>query len=105
VKIGSPEDFIGAVSEHVLTRGKLSSRQGGSILGSRFLTRQITQEDEPSSPSTDQPRSLTSPVASPTTDNQPSIAANANFHTFIKENFESSTLLEEHQVFNLHAFH
>jgi len=101
VKIGSQADFIGAISEHVLAKGRSSVRQGGSILGSKFLTRQITLEEFPSSPTTEQPRVPTSPVTSPTSENvisfQPA-SPNAMFHTFIKENFESSTLLEEHQV-------
>ena len=90
------------MSEHVLARGRSSVRQGGSILGSKFLTRQITLEDiETSSPSLERPRAPTSPVVSPTSENVVSFqppSVNAKFHTFIKENFESCTLLEEHQV-------
>ena len=109
VKIGSPEDFIGAVSEHVLVRGRSNaSQRGGSILGSRFFTRQT--QDEPSSPVLRRPRAASSPVNSYVASNTEPLlqhvetpAAILNFHNFIKENFESSTLLEEHQVFDLHA--
>jgi len=105
VKIGLPEDFVGAVSEHVLSQGRSSMHRGsGAILGSKFLTKQISVQEEPSSPTSWQTRPATTPT-SPIADNvapfpdygQPPTAT-SNFHTFIKENFESSTLLEEHQV-------
>ena len=107
MKIGLPEDFIGAVSEHVLVRGRSSvHRRGGSILGSRFFTRQLTTRDEPSSPVLQRSRAASSPVTSFVASNvEPLVqhveitpVATTNFHNFIKENFESYTLLEEHQV-------
>jgi len=76
VKIGSPEDFIGAVSEHVLARGRSSFHRQGSKR--TISVSSPTQSFAPSSPL--------------------AVSASENFHNFIKENFESSILLEEHQV-------
>ena len=110
VKIGLPEDFVSAVSEHVLVQGRSNVRQGsGAILGSRFLTKQISLQEEPSSPTSWQSHPATTPATSPTADNAVPLpdygqfpTATSNFHTFIKENFESCTLLEEHQVCDLY---
>jgi len=108
VKIGLPEDFVGAVSEHVLSQGRSNVRQeSGAILGSKFLTKQISIQEEPRSPTSWRTHPASTPT-SPTAENfaplpdygQPPTAT-SNFHTFIKESFESSTLLEEHQVCDL----
>ena len=77
MKIGSPEDFIGSVSQHVLARGRSSLQRQGSK-----RTTSVSSPTESFAPSF-------SPLA---------VSATQNFHNFIKENFESSTLLEEHQV-------
>lgn len=88
VKIGSPDDFIGAVSEPIQLRGRQSSRFG-SRRGSRFgssLQRSSTPESPKSPPMSPEP-----------THGDQDLPVN-NFHRFIQETFENSTLIEEHQV-------
>ena len=80
MKIGSPEDFVGAVSEHVLARGRSSLQRKGSK----------------------RTASVSSPMESFAPSSPQAVSASQNFHNFIKENFESSILLEEHQVLILH---
>ena len=96
VKIGSPEDFIGAVSEPIQLRRQGSG--GGSFLGSRRLGSRLgsLSNDPPSSP-----RSVRSPTpihGDADNDDNTQSPAVMNFHNFIKETFENSTLIEEHQV-------
>ena len=83
VKIGSPDDFIGAVSEPIQLRGRQ---------GSRF-SRQTSSEPpmSPMSPKSPMPLEASAHVNDPD-------SPVGKFHNFIKETFESSTLIEEHQV-------
>lgn len=94
MKIGSPDDFIGAVSEPVQLRGRAGSKfltRSGSTLGS-LIRRQTSTE---ASPSPSSPSSPTSPE--PPSDDNPDSPVN-NFHKFVKETFRENTLIEEHQV-------
>lgn len=85
VKIGSADDFIGAVSEPILLRGRHGSRHGSR----RGTQRRLSSSSEP-------PKTPTSPE--PPTYDDATASAVHNFHDFIRENFHESILIEEHQV-------
>ena len=89
VKIGSPDDFIGAVSEPVQLR-RQESKTGSLPFLSRSGSKLGSSSEPPSTP-----RALASPVPDEIIIQSP---AAVNFHDFIKDTFENSTLIEEHQV-------
>jgi len=88
VKIGSPDDFIGAISEPILLRGRHGSRYGSRH---ESPTRRVSTTSEP-------PRTPTSPEPTGLNDIIDTQSAVQNFHNFIMENFQESVLIEEHQV-------
>ena len=92
VKIGSPDDFVGAVSEPIQLRGRRGGSRFGSRTGSRLggsFTRQT---------STEVPTSPKSPFSEPPAQDDSSDSPVNKFHKFVKETFENTTLIEEHQV-------
>ena len=79
------------MSEPIQLRGRgqgsrTGSRRGGSLIGGSFI-RQT---------STESPKAAISPEPSAQDDNPDSPVS--KFHKFIKETFETTTLIEEHQV-------